>query len=72
MRVLGFSEGFHDAAVAVLDNNEILFAGHSERFSKKKNDKYICSELSNYVQRRHTGGLLAPKVAFLYTTLPFS
>ena len=35
-RVLGFSEGFHDAAVTILDNDEIVFAAHDERFSKKK------------------------------------
>ena len=51
MRVLGFSEGFHDAAVTVLDGSEILFAGHSERFSKVKNDKYVCQELKDYVKK---------------------
>ena len=37
--MIGFSEGFHDAAVAVVNNDEILFAAHSERYSKKKHDK---------------------------------
>jgi len=69
MRVLGFSEGYHDAAVAVLHNDEILFAGHSERFSKKKNDKYICNELSKYVHKRYTGGLLPPRIAFYERSL---
>lgn len=39
MNILGVSGGFHDAAVSVLSpNGEILFASHSERYSKKKND----------------------------------
>lgn len=43
---LGFSAGFHDAAVSVInDAGKILFAGHSERYSKKKNDAEIASEL---------------------------
>lgn len=48
-RVLGFSEGFHDAAVTILNSNEIVFAGHDERFSKTKNSKSIGSELKDYV-----------------------
>ena len=28
----------HDAALATVHEGEILFAGHSERYSKKKND----------------------------------
>ena len=51
MKVLGFSEGFHDAAVTVLDDGEVLFAAHSERFSKKKNDKFVCGELKDYAKQ---------------------
>ena len=37
--ILGISAGFHDAAVTLIRNDgEIVFAGHSERYSKKKND----------------------------------
>ena len=39
MRILGFSEGYHDAAATILDDGEVIFASHSERFSKIKNDK---------------------------------
>ena len=40
--VLGISAGFHDAAATVIDSRgEILFAGHSERYSKLKNDADI-------------------------------
>lgn len=44
--ILGISAGFHDAAVAVIDyHGEIKFAGHSERYSKKKNDPKIHIDL---------------------------
>ncbi len=37
--ILGISSGFHDAAASVVSQDgEIVFAGHSERYSKKKND----------------------------------
>ena len=46
MNYIGISAGFHDAAVSVVDDHgNILFAGHSERYSKKKHDKDVCEEL---------------------------
>jgi hypothetical protein len=37
--ILGLSAGFHDAAASIIDTNgDIVFAAHSERYSKKKND----------------------------------
>lgn len=46
MNYIGISAGFHDAAISVVDSQgEILFAGHSERYSKNKHDKDICEEL---------------------------
>ena len=46
MNYIGISSGFHDAAVSVIDDNgNILFAGHSERYSKNKHDKDICEGL---------------------------
>ena len=43
---LGISAGFHDAAVAVVrEDGEIVFAGHSERYSKIKNDAHIHADL---------------------------
>ena len=37
--ILGISAGYHDAAVSLISPlGEILFAGHSERYSKRKND----------------------------------
>ena len=48
--ILGLSAGYHDAAATVINNRgDILFAGHSERYSKKKNDANICLELMEEV-----------------------
>ena len=42
MNILGISAGFHDAALTVVDNyGNIVFAGHSERYSGVKNDAHI-------------------------------
>ena len=44
--ILGISAGFHDAAATVINSDgEIVFAGHSERYSKKKNDPTIAPGL---------------------------
>jgi carbamoyltransferase len=45
MRIIGFNETSHDAALAVVDNDRILFAGHAERYSKVKNDWYTSDAL---------------------------
>jgi carbamoyltransferase len=42
MNYIGISAGFHDAALSVIDGNgNIVFAGHSERYSKQKHDKHL-------------------------------
>ena len=44
--ILGLSAGFHDAAATVInDQGDILFAGHSERYSKLKNDANLSDGL---------------------------
>jgi carbamoyltransferase len=43
--ILGINETSHDASVSLIKNGEILFAGHSERYSKQKNDWYINNDL---------------------------
>jgi carbamoyltransferase len=44
--ILGISAGFHDAAIAVVrEDGKIVFAGHSERYSKRKNDPLIHQDL---------------------------
>lgn len=46
MNYLGISCGFHDAALSAIDKNgNILFAGHSERYSQKKHDADLCEGL---------------------------
>jgi len=47
--VIGASAFFHDASLSVVDNNKILFASSSERFSKVKNDKNLAPELLEYL-----------------------
>jgi carbamoyltransferase len=43
MNYIGISCGFHDAALSVIDSSgNILFAGHSERYSKIKHNKHLC------------------------------
>ena len=50
MNILGISAGFHDAAAAVINSQgDILFAGHSERYSKRKNDANFCQGLLDEV-----------------------
>lgn len=50
MNILGISAGFHDAAAAVIDTTgEILFAAHSERYSRYKHDSHICQGLIDEV-----------------------
>ena len=52
MNILGVSAGFHDAAATVVDpNGNILFAGHSERYSKIKNDAGLDYGLLHDVDR---------------------
>ena len=41
MRILGLSFQFHDAAATVIEDGEILYASHSERYSKIKNDPFL-------------------------------
>jgi carbamoyltransferase len=46
MNYIGISAGFHDAAISIIDDTgNILFAGHSERYSKLKHDKHLCHGL---------------------------
>lgn len=45
MIILGINETTHDASVSLIKDGEILFAGHSERYSKQKNDWFTNKEL---------------------------
>lgn len=39
--ILGINETSHDASVSLIKDGQILFSGHAERYSKKKNDWYV-------------------------------
>ena len=45
MIILGINETSHDASLSLIKDGQILFAGHSERYSKQKNDWYINDDL---------------------------
>jgi len=45
MRILGINCLNHDAAVSVIEDGKILFAAHSERYSRQKNDMYLNDEI---------------------------
>tara|TARA_R110000824_G_scaffold60853_5_gene162339 strand:+ start:4857 stop:6311 length:1455 start_codon:yes stop_codon:yes gene_type:complete len=45
MRILGVNCLNHDAAITVIEDGEILFAAHSERYSRVKNDAFINDQI---------------------------
>ena len=47
----GISANSHNAALAVFDNDQLVFASDSERFSKIKNDPDLNPELIEYARR---------------------
>lgn len=49
MLILGINETTHDASISLIDDGEILFAAHSERFSKEKNDWFLNDQILDYV-----------------------
>lgn len=52
MRIWGVNQFSHDAALAVLEDGEVRFAGHAERFSRIKNDWFL------------NGGIFSEALAF--------
>lgn len=59
MKIFGFNETSHDAALAVIEDGKILFAGHAERYSKVKNDWYTNDGLWNDAYRYGTPDAIA-------------
>ena len=54
MNYVGISCGFHDAALSVVDDRgNILYAGHSERYSKQKHDKNLSDKIVLDALRYH-------------------
>ena len=49
MKILGISAFYHDSAVALIDNGEIVFAAHEERFSRLKHDPGFPNETLKYL-----------------------
>jgi carbamoyltransferase len=47
MNILGISAGFHDAGITLIDDGEIVFAAHAERYSKKKHDSELNADILN-------------------------
>lgn len=45
MAVYGVSCLFHDASISVIKGQDILFAAHTERYSREKNDPYLNEEI---------------------------
>ena len=45
MNILGISAGFHDAGVSLISDDKILFAAHSERYSKVKHDSELNTKI---------------------------
>ena len=46
MNYIGISCGFHDAALSVIDDKgDILFASHSERYTKEKHTKHLSHDI---------------------------
>ena len=51
MKILGINALNHDACVTLLDGTDILFAGHSERYSGIKNDPLLNQEIISDTKR---------------------
>jgi carbamoyltransferase len=47
----GISANSHDGALAVFEDNELIFASHTERFSGIKNDPYLNHKIIRYARR---------------------
>ena len=45
MRILGINCLNHDAAISVIEDRKIIFAAHSERYSRQKNDMHLNDEI---------------------------
>ena len=54
MRIVGISEGYHDAGVTILEGRRIVYASHSERYSKTKGDRYLHHKQWNKVSKEDT------------------
>src|SRR5690349_12184784 len=51
MVIYGVSANEHDASLSVVDDGEILFASHAERYSRRKNDPHLNAALLRDARR---------------------
>ena len=49
--ILGITAQNHDASMALIDGPDILWAGHSERYSRKKNDNLLNADIIRDLNR---------------------
>ena len=49
--MIGVSFGFHDAAMAKVVGDQIVYASHAERYSRIKNDKWLHTEQAREIAR---------------------
>jgi carbamoyltransferase len=47
MKILGITTQNHDASLALVNGNRILWAGHAERYSRNKNDSVLNQDIVN-------------------------
>jgi carbamoyltransferase len=45
MKYLGINANNHDASICLADSDQVYFAAHSERYSRRKNDSDLCTKL---------------------------
>ena len=53
MKILGISAFYHDSSVALIENEQIIFAAHEERFSRVKHDKEFPKHALKYLFSEH-------------------
>jgi len=49
----GVSAFSHDAAISIVKNNELIFASHSERWTKIKNDSNLSYDMIDYLKNKY-------------------
>jgi carbamoyltransferase len=57
--ILGINSQNHDASAAVIDGGDILWAAHSERYSRIKNDSYLSMAMINEMLSYGTPDIIA-------------
>lgn len=53
MKTWGISANSHDASIAVFDNKQLVYAGHSERYSRTKNDAHLTQGMVQQLKDRY-------------------